>query len=249
MRRPFDPQQPLIRASLHNKLALELAMMSEILDAPSGVVERVHADLTRDRQPGKGRTGMAPLGGQSVRTATAGAARRSRSGSPAGLLAELLLEVGDEPALDSLGLVRPVHGLPAHHGDAPSRGRGVRSRREGYRPRRRVTLEHILDTAADTAQRSRAVDLDGPARGVLDLEAGGRMRLAPGERGAEIEARRRLLIGGCHGGLVVGHHGGLIDDRRSDGPRVHRGLVDDRRSDGPRVGRDLRFTDRLRLGR
>ncbi len=33
-------------------------MMSEILDALPGVVELVHADLTRDKQPGKGRTGM-----------------------------------------------------------------------------------------------------------------------------------------------------------------------------------------------
>ncbi len=57
MRRSFDPQQPLIRAPLHNKLAQELAMMSEILDALPGVVELVHADLTRDKQPGKGRTG------------------------------------------------------------------------------------------------------------------------------------------------------------------------------------------------
>lgn len=58
MRRPFDPQQPLTRPPLHNKLAQELAMMSEVLDGLPGVVELVHADLTRDKQPGKGRTGM-----------------------------------------------------------------------------------------------------------------------------------------------------------------------------------------------
>lgn len=58
MRRPFDPQQPLIRAPLHNKLARELAMMSEILDDLPAVVELVHADLTRDKQSGKGRMGM-----------------------------------------------------------------------------------------------------------------------------------------------------------------------------------------------